>query len=162
MAVKKTSARHADTRADKATAQKNNPVVLAFVAVRGRLVKIIALQKINSFLSIVFYVIWILIGLFIIWFIFANFKLGAFDQLIGKPRASAQTQDQTQAPTETDVPGIGRVNIQCVQTNLQPDAIQKIVQDKSEKNLTDDEKKKLAECKVAGESTPAASSSPNK
>ncbi len=162
MALKRKSVKR-EVRADHATAQKDKPISLATFAIRQKVSKVLTLSAVSSFLSIVFHIIWILIGFFVIWFLIANLRLGAFDQLMGTQK-SAQTapQDttQTQAPAEADVPGIGRLNVACVQKNLDSTAISKIVQDKSDKSLTDAEKKKLAECVVSQESTPAASASP--
>ncbi len=145
-----------------ATAQKDKPITLATSAVREKISKLLVLGKVTVFLSIVFYLIWILIGLFLLWFLFANFKLGAFDQLLGKRQAAPQSETADQVPTETSLPGVGTVNISCVQQNLTQDAIAKLVQDKSDKNLTDDEKTKLEPCIVAPESSPSATSSPSK
>lgn len=122
--------------------------------------RLFAFNYVSSFLSIIFYIIWILIGIFILWFIFANFKLGAFDQLLGKQKSvSAQSDPQSQQPTETTVPGVGKVNIECVQSSLSQDAIVKMVQEKGTKSLTDDEKAKLEKCIVVGDQ---ASPSSNK
>lgn len=111
--------------------------------------RLFAFNYVSSFLSIIFYVIWILIGLFVLWFIYANFRLGAFDQLIGKQRqvsAQSAADPQSQQPTETTVPGIGKVNIACVQTSLSEESILKMVKDKSSASLTSDEKAKLEKC----------------
>ncbi len=109
--------------------------------------RVLVIFNLSSFLAIVFYVIWIVIGLFILWFIFANFKLGAFDQLMGRVgQNSAQAVPQGQQPAETTVPGIGKVNIECVQTSLSEESILKMVKDKSSASLTDDEKAKLDKC----------------
>lgn len=160
MAVKKVASKK-ETQVGTATAQKDKPIALATSAIREKISKLLVLGKITVFLSIVFYVIWILIGLFLLWFLFANFKLGAFDQLLGKRQAAPQSQTADQVPTETSLPGIGTVNISCVQQNLTQDVITKLVQDKSDKNLTAEEKQKLAPCVVAPESSPSASSSPS-
>ncbi len=111
--------------------------------------RVVAIFNLSSFFAIVFYMIWILIGLFVVWFIYANFKLGAFDLLMGKQsQSSAQSQasPQGQPPIETTVPGIGKVNIECVQTALSEESILKMVKDKSSASLTDDEKAKLDKC----------------
>ena len=114
--------------------------------------RVIAIVNFSSLLSIIFYIIWILIGLFILWFVYANFRLGAFDQLMGRQsNVSAQADPQTQQPTETTVPGIGKVNIECVQTSLSEDSILKMVKDKSNASLTDDEKAKLEKCIIEKE-----------
>lgn len=129
------------------------------VRIKDIIGKFLVLQKISSVLSIIFYVIWIPVGIFFLWFIVANFKLGAFDQLM-KPRTSQNqpTAQTPQTPAETIVPGVGKVNVNCVQTNLPEEVIIKIVQDKGTQNLTDDEKSKLEPCIIEAEqSTPEAS-----
>lgn len=121
--------------------------------------RVVAIINFSSLLSIIFYIIWILIGFFILWFIYANFRLGAFDQLIGRQsQVSAQVDPQTQQPTETTVPGIGKVNIECVQTSLSEDSILKMVKDKSNASLTDDEKTKLEKCIIEKEQAAASPS----
>ena len=161
MAVKKVASRK-ETKSESATAQKNKPLLLVTSSVREKILKFLVLGKITVFLSIIFYVIWILIGLFLLWFLFANYKLGAFDQLLGKRTPTQQAPVGDQTPTETTLPGIGTVNISCVQQNLTQDAITKLIQEKSDKSLTSDEKAKLATCVVEPEATPNASASPNK
>lgn len=161
MAVKKTSAKKED-KSEKAVAQKDKPISLATNSVKSRFAKVKIVSGIGSVLPTVFYIIWIVIGLFLLWFIYANYRLGAFDSLIGKPSAtSAQSQSQqAQAPTETTVPGIGKVNIACVQTSLSEDAITKMVQEKSDKSLSDDDKKKLKSCIVGTASSTEATPTP--
>jgi len=85
------------------------------------------LHKVIKALAILFFTIWIVIGLFILLFIYANFKQGAFQGLFGGP--PPQNAPQTQVPTETDLPGIGKVNIECVQNALPPESIQLLVTD---------------------------------
>ncbi len=111
----------------------------------------------HGLLSTIFYIIWILIGLFMLLFIYGNFKQGAFRGLL-KAAPTAQPQ-QMQAPTETAIPGIGKVNIDCVQKSLTPQEIQKVVQTGDSSKLTADEKAKLDPCIVQKEeATPSASS----
>lgn len=112
---------------------------------------VLAVNNVSSILSIVYYIIWIPVGLFFLWFIAANFKVGAFDQLISRKSVSAQAEAQSQPPTETTVPGIGKVNIDCVQNSLTQDAIVKIVSEKSDKSLTEEEKAKLGPCIIEKE-----------
>ncbi len=132
------------------------------IKLRDVIGKFLVMQKITSFLSIVFYVIWILVGLFFLWFIAANFRLGAFDQLMQpRPTASSQVPQADQAPEETTVPGVGTVNVSCVQANLGEDLIIKMVQDKGIQNFSDEEKAKLAPCIVEAESPSDSTQSPS-
>lgn len=124
--------------------------------------KLLILQKISSFLSIIFYIIWIIVGIFFVWFIFANFRAGAFDQLM-RPVSSASgpTAQNQQTPEETTIPGVGTVNVACVQSNLSEDLIVKMVRDQGTSNFSDEEKAKLAPCVVEAETqTEADPSSP--
>jgi hypothetical protein len=114
------------------------------------------LKNLYESLGILFFLIWILIGLFFILFIVANFRQGTFKYLFG---SSPQTQEQVQAPTEAPLSGIGKVNIACVQEALSEEAIQKIITEKSTSSLTDEEKTKFEPCVVEKES-PASSPSP--
>lgn len=117
--------------------------------------------KISQVLSVFFYFIWILIGLLVLVFIYANLRQGAFSGLFS-PRP-LQQQTQVQPPAETDLPGIGKVNIQCVQDSLSQETIQKIVETGDASKLTDEEKAKLEPCIVEKEeASPSASPTPNK
>lgn len=163
MAVKKTPVKKED-KSEKAVAQKDKPISLATDSVKSTFAKAKAVRSVGSVLPTIFFIIWIVIGLFLLWFIYVNFKVGAFDTLMGKsPANSAQSQSQqAQAPTETTVPGIGKVNIECVQTSLSQDAIMKMVQEKSDKSLSADDKKKLQSCIVGTGSTTEATPTPQK
>ncbi len=123
------------------------------VRIKDLLAKVLVIQRISSLLSILFYLIWILVGVFFLWFIIANFKLGAFDQLMQSkqsPTSDSAAQPQN-APTETNLPGVGKVNVACVQSNLSEDAILKMVQNGGTEQLTDDEKSKLEPCVIEKE-----------
>lgn len=125
------------------------------VKIKDLLAKVLVIQRISSLLSILFYLVWIPVGLFFLWFIFANFKLGAFDQLMQpkeSPTSEAVAQPQN-APTETNLPGVGKVNVACVQSNLSEDAILKMVQNGGIEQLSADEKAKLEPCVVEKEAT---------
>ena len=111
--------------------------------------------KLLKILAAIYFVIWILIGLFFLTFIYGNWKQGAFKGLFAK---APQASEQVQAPTETSLPGVGKVNISCVQSSLSSEAIQKLVTDGSTKNLTDEEKAKLEPCIIQKEETPPQAS----
>lgn len=109
-------------------------------------------------LATLFFVIWILVGLFFLAFIYGNFKQGAFKALFAK--RSTQAPTQVDAPTETTLPGIGKVNISCVQA-LGNETIQKILSSGT-KDLTSEEKTKFEPCIVEKEeAAPSISPSPN-
>ena len=159
MAVKRKLTKIED-KSVKATAQTSKPILLAVSSIRMTIAKIASFQMVSQLLSTVFYIIWILVGIFFLWFIVANFRVGAFDQLISRPQPVSHPPDQSQTPAETAVPGIGKVNVACVQKNLSEESIVKMVQEKSDKSLSDDEKKKLAEC-VLEKASPVTQASPS-
>ena len=97
---------------------------------------------------------WIVIGLFFILLIVANIRQGVFRQLFASPQ---QAPPQVQAPTETTLSGIGKVNIECIQSALSNEAIGKIIQEQNTASLTGEEKTKLEPCIVEKEATPAPS-----
>ena len=96
---------------------------------------------------------WIVIGLFFILLIVANIRQGVFRQLF----APQQTPPSVQTPTETTLSGIGKVDIECIQSALSNEAIGKIIQDTNTAHLTDEEKAKLEPCIVEKEQTSAPS-----
>jgi hypothetical protein len=109
-------------------------------------------------ISVVFYLIWIVVGLLILLLIFGNYRQGAFDGLFA-PRPSAPAAAEQNIPTETDLPGVGRVNITCVQDSLSAETIQKLVEAGNTSSLTADEKKQLDPCIIdAAEITPSPKS----
>lgn len=112
--------------------------------------------KVSQVFSVFFYFIWIIIGLFVLLFIYANARQGVFNGLFspGQP----QQQTQVQPPTETNLPGIGKVDIECIQNSLSKEAIAKIVEAGNTSKLTSDEKSKLDPCITEKEqATPSAS-----
>ncbi len=116
-----------------------------------------ALKGSNVYLSTIFLILWIVIGIFALLVIVQSVKQGLLSGLFAKSRPA---QTQTQPQTEAQLPGIGMVNIACVQQALSQESIQKILQDGSASGLTDQEKSKLDPCIVAKESaTPSASPS---
>lgn len=101
-------------------------------------------------LAIVFYLMWIVIGAFFLFVIFGQIKQGVLSSLVG---GSQSPTTQAQTPTETDLPGVGKVNIECVQTSLSQDSIQKLIMEGNASTLTADEKAKLDPCIVSGASS---------
>lgn len=118
------------------------------------------LHKINDLLATLFYSIWIVIGVFLILVIVSEVRQGALKSLISGPSQTQQPASSAQAPTETDIPGIGTVNIACVKSALSADSIQKILTDGNISGLSSEEKTKFEPCVVAAASPIPASSSP--
>lgn len=107
--------------------------------------KKLTFTNVNRFLAFLFYLIWVLVGLYALLVVFANIRQGALKSLFAKP-PSQETSQAPQAPVETTIPGIGKVNIECIQSSLTPDEIQKIVQTGDDSKLTAEEKAKLEPC----------------
>lgn len=118
-------------------------------------VKKALLDRLIKILNLVFLIIWIPVGTVFLLSIYANFRQGAYSGILSPP-AQSQNQ-QASAPTEADLPGVGLVNVNCVQSALSSDAIQKIVTEGNTNSLTEEEKTKLEACKVQ---TPAATPTP--
>ena len=110
------------------------------------------LHKIDDVLAVVFHAMWILIGIFILLVIYGQIRQGALRSILGP----AQSPPQVETPTETVLPGVGTVNIECVQTAISQETIQKIVVDGNTSNLTADEKAKLEPCIVEAASPQAS------
>ena len=108
------------------------------------------IHKVNDILSLIFHLIWIVIGLFILVLIYGQIRSGALSQAIGMGQPTGNYQSS--APTETDLPGIGRVNVDCVRTGLKPESIQKILESSSSAGLSADEKATLDKCIVTSSS----------
>lgn len=106
------------------------------------------LHRLDDVLSVGFHLLWILIGTFFLLVIIGQIRQGALSSVLG-PSKVANSPDVSQAPTETDLPGVGTVNIECIKQALTTETIQKILQTGDTSTLTDDEKTKLAPCIVA-------------
>src|SRR3989344_6178163 len=113
------------------------------------------LARAHMILSLIFYIIWIPIGLVFLLSVYANFRQGAYKSLFNPAIPSSQT-GPTDAPAEADLPGVGLVNVSCVQSALNSEAIQKIIAAGNTSTLSDEEKSRL-ETWIA---TPAASPTP--
>lgn len=117
-----------------------------------------ALPKIKDVLATIFYLVWIPIGVFLLFFIVMSFRQGAFNSVLGKS-PTANTSQTQQQPTETQISGVGTVNIACVQSNLSQEAIQKIVTIGDTSTFTAEEKTKLEPC-ITQKEQPAAQEAP--
>lgn len=108
-------------------------------------------------LAVAFFVIWILIGIYFLLVVLQQMRAGAFKELL-QFGPQKQPTPQVEEQTEASLPGIGKVNIACIQSALPPEAIQKILQDQGTQNLTEEEKTKLEPCIIQkAEASPQAS-----
>lgn len=115
------------------------------------------LQTALVYLGVIFFVLWTLIGLYFIPVLFRTIQTGQYALMAGIAATPTPVPDPT-PQTEADLPGIGRVNIACVQEALSSDALQKVITEQSTNSLNDEEKQKFQACVVASAS-PAASPS---
>lgn len=115
------------------------------------------LPKTVSILSLIFFLTWTLIGFFLIF-------QAVYSGILNRGAQSGQQQavDTPQPPAEVNLTGIGRVNVKCVQGALSQESIQKIIQEKSEKNLSADEKAKFDKCITGPAATEEPSPAPSK
>lgn len=143
--------------------KKNTEETVAQTTVISKLPKFPArptIHRVNEVLSTLFYIVWLIIGLFFLLVIFGQIRQGALSSIVAKPSQQSNVP-QVEAPTETALPGVGKVNIACVQQSLDSTAIQKIITDGNASKLTAEEKSKLEPCIVEAQS-PSPSASPAK
>ncbi len=106
-------------------------------------------------LAVVFFVIWIAIGLFVGILMIQSFRHGVFNSVLFGPTAADNSQAQSQAPTQANLPGVGRVDVSCVRAALTQQSIQKLVESQNMSVLSADEKAKLDPCIVQKEAAPS-------
>jgi len=114
--------------------------------------------KILHVLAAVFFVIWIFIGIFVLLLLADGFKRGAYQGLFGKQSQQQQQAQTPQMPTDVDLPRIGKVNVECAQSTLSDESIQKIVTEESTKSLTAEEKASFEKCIVEPAPSPTPTS----
>lgn len=119
-------------------------------------------HKIYTVSGAIFFLLWILIGLFVALVIVQGLRKGVYSGLLSASTASQTTSStDTQAPTEAPLPGIGTVNIACVQQALSPESLQKVIQEKKIDVLQGEERTKFEACIVKREeASPTASANP--
>lgn len=117
----------------------------------------LSLKGVLLTLSTIFFVIWILIGSFVLVVIVQSVRQGAFAGLFSAPQ-STPASVSAQAPSQTLIPGVGLVDVNCVKQALSSESIQKIVSEGNASSLTADEKAKLEPCILQKE---AASPNPS-
>jgi len=113
------------------------------------------LRGIVASLASVFFVIWIAIGLFVGILMIQSFRHGVFNTVLFGPTAADNSQAQSQAPKEANLPGVGRVDVSCVRAAMSQQSIQKLVESQNMSVLSADEKAKLDPCIVQKEATPS-------
>lgn len=102
------------------------------------------LQKLNLVLGTIFLVLWIFIGGFFSFSIVQNLQMMAGQNNIGP----IDNTSQSELPQETQLPGVGKVNVACVQSEVSPEVIQKVFQDNGTENLSEEEKSTINNCVV--------------
>ena len=94
----------------------------------------------------IFFVIWIVIGLLVIVLMAQAFRAGALSSVSGN---TTTPQSAQQVPTETEIPGVGVVNIECTQNALSPESIQSLLQSGDINVLGGEERTSFEECIVS-------------
>lgn len=118
-------------------------------------------KKIVLILASIFFIIWILIGIFILLVIIQGFRQGTYQQYLNPQKRDTAQDPQSQAPNEVALPGIGTVNVECVQTSISTESISKLVETGSTDSLEGEEKAKFEKCIVEKDtSSPATSTAP--
>lgn len=120
--------------------KKNNENVQA--------VRIVAVPKVMMTLAAIFLVTWTLIGISLLLLVVQAQRKGTFKGLTNPAQAQSQTQSQNQqqVPEETEIPGVGRVNIACVQNALPIESIQKLLSAGNISALEGEERTKFEAC----------------
>ena len=114
----------------------------------------LTLKNVGLSLSVVFFTIWIVIGIFIMVVIVQSFRQGAFAGLFGKSQSPAPGSPQT---SQTIIPGVGMVDVDCVKTALSSESIQKIFDEGNTSSLSEEEKQSLDPCILQAEEAPSPS-----
>lgn len=111
-------------------------------------------------LATAYLILWTLLGLFFSVLLIQSARRGAFDNLFNEPAKPAEEQAEAGQPqTEVALPGIGKVNIQCVQSSLARESIEKVINARSVEALQGEERTKFETCiteREAPGATPAA------
>lgn len=110
-------------------------------------------------LAVIYFVLWIVIGIAALGLMY-QFSKGKLDNYVifSKIPAQSQSQASAEAPTETTLPKIGKINIACAESALKPESIQKLIKDYDINVLTAEEKTAFEKCIVEKpQGSPAAS-----
>lgn len=107
-------------------------------------VRIVAVPKVMMTLAAIFFITWTLIGISLLLLVVQAQRKGTFKNLANP----AQSQTQQQVPAETEIPGVGKVNVACVRDSLSPESIQQLVSTGDASFLAGEEKTKFEACIV--------------
>jgi len=119
------------------------------------------LHSLNQSLGTVFYLVWILIGLFLILSVIFNIRENGFKSFFNSSTPTPSTEQQGQTQTEATIPGIGRVKIDCVLQSVSQETLGKIQEKGNTSTLTKEEKAEFEPCIVEKETpTPSVKPSP--
>lgn len=123
----------------------------------GKLKSLNLFDNATKILSLTFYVIWIVIGLFILMVIYSGVKQGAYSNLLSPKQEDVQPEVTNQSPTEVDIEGVGKVNVECTQKSLPNESIQKLVESKDINSLSTEDRQKFEQCLVKESPNPSDS-----
>lgn len=102
-----------------------------------------------SYFGLATLLVWLLIGLFLLPTIFLNFKRVGLAEVFKPASTPPPASQDVQPATEADLPGIGKVNIACVQQALNPESLTKVIQERKLDSLTPEERTKFETCIVS-------------
>lgn len=109
------------------------------------------IYKLNLVLASVGLVIWIFVGSF--------FALNIVEQLkfmIGQKAVQELNEPENELKTSiVTLPGVGRVDLDCIKRDVKEEILQKIVAESGTANLAPEDKEKVEAC-IVPEATPSA------
>lgn len=93
-------------------------------------------------------IIWIFVGGLLSIFIVQGWRSGLLERFLSTEPPRQVQQEKVPTPIEANLPGIGRVNIECVQTALSNSSIKNMIQAENTNVLKEDEKTRFEKCVV--------------
>lgn len=99
-------------------------------------------------MAVVSMIIWIFVGGLLSTFIVQGWRSGMLERFLSTEPPRQIQQEKVPTPVEANLPGIGRVNIECVKTALSDSSIKKMIQAENTNVLKEDEKARFEECIV--------------
>jgi hypothetical protein len=111
---------------------------------KAKISKFPSLEQIVYGLAASFFAVWIIIGLVLLFIVVQGVRSGA---LI--PSGQVGAGQTAQVPVETELPGIGTVNIECTQNALSPESIQKLLESGDIEVLEEQERADFENCIIS-------------
>lgn len=99
-------------------------------------------------IAVVSMIIWIFVGGLLSIFIVQSWRSGLLERFLSTEPPQQVQQEKVPMPIEANLPGIGRVNIDCVKTALSDSSIKNMIQAENTSVLKEDEKVRFEKCIV--------------